>query len=284
MTAAVVCAGLAGAAAVGAAWETLHALDRGAAAGLLRRWLAPLVLAGRAGRAPTTPERARLAVLAALVLLAGGWLVAGALAGILLAVLAPWATAAAARWRRARWAARLAGGAAAVARGIADALAAGHSIRGAIAEAATAAGIPGPAGDELRAAAAALAMGERTEDVLRELARRAGDPAYDTIVAAILLQRHAGGDLAGLLRQTAGALELAARARADARAATAQARFTAWLVAALPLLALAFAELASPGYLLGLVREPIPALLVAGAIGLELLAVVLVRRIAVVPA
>lgn len=284
MTAAVVCAALAGVAAVAAAWEALHALDRAAAAGLLRRWFAPLVLAGRTGRAPTAPERVRLAVLAAFVLLAGGWLVGGVLAGVLLAVLAPWATAAAARWRRARWRARLADGAAAVARAIADALGAGHSIRGAIAEAATADGVPGPAGEELRAAAAALALGERTEDVLRALARRARDPAYDTIVAAILLQRHAGGDLAGLLRQTAGALEQAARARADARSATAQARFTAWLVAGLPLLALVLAELASPGYLLDLVGEPIPAVLVAGAIGLEVLAMVLVRRIAVVPA
>ena len=41
MTAAVVCAGLAGAAAVGAAWEALHALDRGAAASRVRGWLAP---------------------------------------------------------------------------------------------------------------------------------------------------------------------------------------------------------------------------------------------------
>jgi tight adherence protein B len=171
-----------------------------------------------------------------------------------------------------------------VARGLADALAAGHSIRGSVTEAAHAAGIPGPAGGELRSAAAALAVGERTEVVLRDFARRAEDPAYDTIVAAILLQRDAGGDLAGLLRATAGALELSARARADARSATAQARFTAWLVAALPLLALGFAELASPGYLLDLLGEPIPALLVGGALALELLAVVLVRRIAVLPA
>ena len=120
--------------------------------------------------------------------------------------------------------------------------------------------------------------------VLRELARRAGDPAYDTIVAAVLLQRDAGGDLAALLRASAGALEQGARARADARAATAQARFTAWLVAALPLAALGLAELASPGYLLDLLGEPIPALLVGGALALEVLAIVLVRRVAVLPA
>ena len=73
-------------------------------------------------------------------------------------------------------------------------------------------------------------------------------PRWDTIVAAILLQRDAGGDLAGLLRAIAAALEDAARVEADARSATAQARFTAWLVALLPVGAAVLAELADPGY------------------------------------
>lgn len=284
MTPAVLLAAGAAAAGVLAAWEALQSLDAAAVVARARHTLRPIVLAGKSGREPTPPERLRLAILGALSLFAGGWLVAGPVVGLLAAVLAPWGTAAVARWRRARWRARLADGAAAVARALADALAAGHSIRGAISEAAHAAGIPGPAGRELRAAAGALAVGERTEVVLRELARRAADPAYDTIVAAVLLQRDAGGDLAALLRATAGALEQGARARADARAATAQARFTAWLVAALPLAALGLAELASPGYLLDLLGEPIPALLVGAALVLEVVAIVLVRRVAVLPA
>lgn len=284
MSTAVVLAGAAAACGVGAAWEALHAIDPDALGARGRRLVRPLVLAGRTGRTPTPPERLRLAVLGAASLFAAGWLVAGPLAGLLAAVLGPWLTAAVARARKNRWRARLADGAAAVARALADALGAGHSIRGAIGEAAHAARIPGPAGTELRSAAAALAVGERTEVVLQALARRAGDPAFDTIVAAILLQRDAGGDLSALLRSTAGALEASARARADARSATAQARFTAWLVAALPLLALGCAELASPGYLVELVGEPIPALLVGGALALEVLAIVLVRRVAVLPA
>lgn len=284
MSAAVPMAG--GAAVVGllAVWEALHALDPQALGARLRRVVRPLVLAGRTGREPTAPERLRLVVVGALFLLSAGWLVAGLLVGVVAALGAPWLIVLVARRRRARWRARLADGAAAVARALADALAAGHSIRGAIAEVAHSAGIPGPAGGELRRAAHRLAVGERTEPVLRELADRARDPAFDTIVAAILLQRDAGGDLAALLRSTAGALEHGARARADARAATAQARFTARLVAALPLAALGLAELASPGFLLDLVGEPIPALLVGSAVALEILAIVLVRRVAVLPA
>ena len=74
-----------------------------------------------------------------------------------------------------------------------------------------------------------------------------GGPAWDTLVAAILLQRDAGGDLAGLLRDLAASLEAAARVDADARAATAQARFTARLVLWLPAGAAVLAELARPG-------------------------------------
>lgn len=278
MSLAVALAGAAAVAGVTAAWEALHAVDPAALAARGRAAVRPLVLAGRTGREPTPAERLRLALLGVLALAAAGWLVAGPLAALGLAVVAPWATAAAARWHRGRWRARLAEGAGAVARALADALAAGHSIRGAVAEGGA---VPGAAGRELGTAAGALAMGERTEDVLRALARRAADPAYDTIVAAVLLQREAGGDLAALLRSTAGALEQAARARADARAATAQARFTAWLVAGLPVAALGCAELARPGYLLELVEQPIAALLVGAAVVLEVIALVVVRRIAV---
>ena len=126
-------------------------------------------------------------------------------------------------------------------------------------------GVPGAAGAELRAAARALALGARTEDVLERMRARAGAPAWDTIVAAILLQRDAGGDLAGLLRSIAGGLEDAARVEADARSATAQARFTAWLVALLPVGAAVLAELADPGYVVTLLRAPLAPWLLGAA-------------------
>ena len=66
-------------------------------------------------------------------------------------------------------------------------------------------GARGGAGHELRAAARALALGEPTEAVLVRLRARARAHAWDTLVAAILLQRDAGGDLAGLLRELAAA-------------------------------------------------------------------------------
>jgi tight adherence protein B len=116
--------------------------------------------------------------------------------------------------------------------------------------------------------------------VLERLRRRAAAPAWDTLVAGILLQRDAGGDLAGLLRDQAAALEAAERIERDAHAATAQARFTAQLVLLMPAGAALLAEVASPGLLAGLVRHPLSAWLAGIAVVLQLLAVLAVSRLA----
>jgi Flp pilus assembly protein TadB len=221
---AVVLAGLAGALAVAGAWDALAAAEQAALARAVGRWTAPLRAARREGRAPTAPERRRLALVGAGALLAGGWLLAGPLAGAACATAGPAGVGRIVRARRERWRADLAQGAPHAARALADALAGGHAVRGAIAVAAGG-GVPGAAGGELSAAGRALALGARTEDVLEALRRRAAtrvghDRRRDPAAA------RAGGDLAGLLRSIAAGLEEARAVEADARSATAQARFT----------------------------------------------------------
>jgi tight adherence protein B len=273
-------AGLAGVCAVLAAWEAIAAAEQERLVRAAASWLAPALDVLRSGREPTSPERRRLVLVGALSLIAAGWLVAGPLAGLTLGMAAPWLARLTLRVRSARRRDAIANQAPAIARALADALAGGHSVRGALAAAARAGGVPGPAGEELRAADAALELGERTDDVLRELARRAGRGPCDTLVAAVLLQRDAGGDLAGLLRSLATALETRARVVAEARSATAQARFTATLVTGLPIAGLALGELAQPGFVAALVGQPLTAALMAGAVGLQVVALVWVRRIA----
>jgi len=274
--------GVAGA-SPGRLWARLHAT------------LGPLQAAGRTGREPSRAERRRLAVLAVTGLLAGGWLVAGPAVGAGVALGAPYLVTVAVRARRRRWRRVLSDAAPAVARGMADALGGGHSIRGALLAVARAqaegaaggggagpgggGGVAGPAGAELRRACDALALGEPTDAVLERLGRRAQSPAWDVMVAAILLQRDAGGDLAGLLRALASDLEAGRRAESDARTATAQARFTAGLVAALPLCAAVLGELAAPGSAAAVLSQPAGAAMVVAAVFLEGLALLAVARL-----
>ena len=278
MTRAALLAGAAGACAVLGGWEALVALERAKVAAGVARVLAPLRRARKEGREPTAPERRRLALLAAGTLLAGGWILFGPLGGVLLAAAGLPALLGAARARRRRYLAELARGAPLAARALSDALAGGHAIRGAIGQAAR--GLPGAAGAELRATAARLELGEATEVALERLRRRAASPAWDTIVAAILLTREAGGDLARLLRGCAQSLEDATRLEAEARSATAQARFTGLLVMALPAGATGLAELASPGYIASLARAPLTAWLVGCAVLCQLVAFAAIHRLA----
>lgn len=279
MSATALAAGLAGGIGVLGAWEALAGVERLTAPPAAARLLAALRATGREGRAPTAPELRRVAAVGGATLLAAGWLVAGPLAGVAGAAVGPWLARQLVGARRRRWHAELARGAPAAARAMADALAAGHAIRGAVAAAARG-GAGGAAEAELRAAARALELGGRTEAVLEALRERAADPGWDSIVAAMLLTRRAGGDLAGLLRAIAAGQEEAARLEGDARTATAQARFTARLVGVLPAGAAALAELASPGYLRSLLGDPLTGAALAVAVACQGIAFVLIRRIA----
>ena len=275
-TAALLAATAAGAAVLGA-WECLATAEGGRVADRFALALAPLTRARREGRAPSGAERRRLALLAGGSLLAGGWLLAGPFAGAVAALAGPAGVVAVVRARRDRYRVEVRRGASGAARALADAIGAGHSIRGAIAE--TAPAFPGAAGHELRIAARALDLGEPTEAALERLRLRAGCRAWDTLIAAILLQRDAGGDLPALLRDLAAALEAADRLERDARTATAQARFTAWLVVGLPVAAAMLAELAAPGFLAALVAAPIPAALTVCALLLQITGLVAIHRI-----
>jgi len=274
VTPATVLAFASAALAVGAGWDLLSSLDGPAVA----RVLAPLRETGRDGAVPSAGERRRLALLASGCLAAAGWLLSGPLAAALSAASGPLAGLSLVRARQRRHAARVADGAADTARALAAALTAGHSIRTALADAG--ASVPGAAGHELRRAAHALDLGETTDVVLDGLRRRARSPAWDTLVAAIGIQRTAGGDLAGLLRDLATSLDAAARSRRDARTATAQSRMTAWIVVALPAGATVLAELGSPGFVAGLLATPLSAALVVAAITLQAMAALVVRRLA----
>jgi tight adherence protein B len=222
-------------------------------------------------------ERRRLVLAVAGAGLASGWLVGGALIALAAAAVAPAVAVRALRASRERYRRAVDAGAPVIATALADALTGGHSVRGAIAEAAP--GIDGSGGAELRRTAGELALGAGTEEALEAMRARVGSHGIDTIVAACLLQRNAGGDLARLLRDCARALEDHARLEHDARAATAQARFTGLVVVLMPLGGALLAELASPGYLARLSGSLLTAWLGGMALVMQAVAAVLIRRL-----
>lgn len=247
----------------------------------LGRWIAgalePLRRAGHEGYEPTGSERRRLAVLGAVGLLGGAVFLAGPGPAPLAAIAGPSVATWAVTRRRARYRRAVERGIPEVATALADALAGGRSVRGALS--AASASLEGPPAVELARVRADLDLGASTADSLAALGRRLRSPRVDALVAALLSQQLGGGDLAALLRRHGVAAAERDRVAADARAATAQARFTGLLVVSMPAGAALFAELIEPGFLARLVADRAAAVLLALAALLQLAGFAAIRRL-----
>ncbi len=243
----------------------------------LRLALEPLRRAGREGYTPSSAERRRLAALATAGAVVGGWFVAGPVLALPLAVAGPAAAGWAISSRRRRYRVAVERSLPEVATAIADSLSAGRSLRASLP--AAAASLDGPPAAELTRLGAELDLGAATAGAIGAWRRRMRSHRVDAFAAALLSQRLAGGDLAGLLRRFAAGAAERDRVAEDARSATAQARFTGLLVVAMPSGGALFAELIQPGFLTKLLGTPTAAVLLALAAALQVAGFVAIKRL-----
>jgi Flp pilus assembly protein TadB len=247
-----------------------------AAALWLQLALEPLRRAGREGYAPSTLERRRLAALGAAAAICGGWLLAGPTVALPLSVAGPALMAWAISSRRRRYRDAVERALPEVATAVADSLSAGRSLRASLPAAASY--LDGPPAAELARLGAELDLGAPTVDAVGAWRRRMRSERVDAFAAALLSQRLAGGDLAGLLRRFAAGAAERDRVAEDARSATAQARFTGLLVVAMPTGGALFAELLQPGFIAKLLGSPASAVMLALAAALQLLGFIAIKR------
>ena len=274
MTAAVAIGALAGGLLALAAREAVIASP--AAARWLRLALEPLRRAAEEGYAPSTTERRRLAALATAAAILGGWFLGGVALALPLSIAAPAAMGWAIGARRRRYRRAVERSLPEVATAIADSLSAGRSLRASLP--AAVASLDGPPAIELSRLAAELDLGAPTVAAVQGWRRRMRSERIDAFAAALLSQRLAGGDLAGLLRRFAAGAAERERVAEDARSATAQARFTGLLVVAMPTGGALFAELLQPGFLATLLASPPAAVLLALAAALQVAGFFAIRR------
>lgn len=258
----------------------LAAREAAVASPAVARWLRlalePLRRAAEEGYAPSSVERRRLAGLATAAAILAGWFLGGFALALPLAVGGPAAMGWAIRARRRRYRRAVERSLPEVATAIADSLSAGRSLRASLP--AAVASLDGPPAIELSRLAAELDLGAPTTAVVGAWRRRMRSGRIDAFAAALLSQRLAGGDLAGLLRRFAAGAAERERVAEDARSATAQARFTGLLVVAMPTGGALFAELLQPGFLATLLASPPAAVLLALAAALQVAGFFAIRR------
>ncbi|MFN8113357.1 MAG: type II secretion system F family protein [Solirubrobacterales bacterium] len=269
----------------------LAAAGGGLVAVALREWIAVLpsisrqlesgfsvlTLAGRENRVPTEAERRRLGLIAGGALAVLAVVVTGSLPLAGIAAAGPAAAGWAVARRRRNYRLAVECDIAVIAGAIADAVAAGGSLR--VALPAVASGLRGPSAVEFARVCSDLDVGVAPHRALAGLSERIGSDRVGALVTAILSQQRAGGDLAGLLRRHGAAAAQRERAEREARSATAQARMTGGLVVAMPVVMALLVELISPGFAAGLLAEPAAAVLLAVAGALQVAGFLAIRKL-----
>lgn len=168
---------------------------------------------------------------------------------VVAAIAAPWLRTRFVKWRRSRTAARIDEGCTELALALSSALAAGNSVRGALLVAGPA--LEGPMRDEVDKLAVDLTLGMSVEDSMAAMRDRTRSPRVEALAGALALHRGSGGDLVMLMRELASAFRGRDRALRDARSASVQARYTAGVVAVIPVAAGGLCELIAPGSIVG---------------------------------
>lgn len=159
--------------------------------------------------------------------------------------------------------------------GLAAALRAGASLGNAIDDLEP----PPPLLDAVEAMRTATALGATRGEALDVFARHAATDRAGVIAAAISLGVESGGDLPRMLEVLAQASRDRARIAREARVASTQARMSAWVVAALPLVFLFLTGAASREQMHLLLRTPVGwALLSAGGL-LEVAGLLWMRKL-----
>jgi tight adherence protein B len=159
---------------------------------------------------------------------------------------------------------------------MADALRSGLNLGQAVDLAATDAGPP--LGAELRRASRETTVGTPLDRALGAFAQRCAVPGADVLAVASAIASRTGADLAPILDGIVAAARDRDRLRREMRAATAQGRLTAMVVAALPFAFLLVLGAGARGETHVLLHEPIGWVLLGVGGGLQAAGFLWIRR------
>jgi tight adherence protein B len=141
-----------------------------------------------------------------------------------------------------------------------------------------------PLSTELRRTLHDINVGSSTEDALLAFSERANSYDLDIVITAILIQRSVGGNLAEILDTVAHTMRERARIRGHVKTVTSQQRITGYILGILPLAVMGLLFLVARDYMTPLFTTLGGQVLLVGAGVMELLGILLIKRILAIEA
>jgi tight adherence protein B len=136
-----------------------------------------------------------------------------------------------------------------------------------------------PLAEEFRAAFDEVNFGIAMQDALMNLATRVPSTDLRYFVIAVLIQRETGGNLAELLDGISRIIRERMKLLGQVRVLSAEGKLSAWILSLLPFAAAAMIQLTNPKFLQLLYTDPGGQKMIAGAVGLMLVGVLVMRNI-----
>jgi len=140
--------------------------------------------------------------------------------------------------------------------------------------------VPAPLGNELQRTVRDLQLGADAEEVFAAMAERIGSPDVDILVTAIIIQRTTGGNLSEILLTVCNTMRERAQLREEVETLTATERLTGNMMAALPVLVAVAFMFTQPTMGKLLLETTIGQAAIVAAVLLELVGIVVIRKLA----
>lgn len=136
-----------------------------------------------------------------------------------------------------------------------------------------------PMGREVQLVVNEVNLGNTLESALDNMQRRVVSPDFELVVTAVLIQRQVGGDLASILDTISETIAERVRMRREVMALTAQGRASAMVVGLVPIALAGALSIFNPNYLKPLIETDMGHMFIIAAVVLELIGVLIIRRI-----
>lgn len=122
-------------------------------------------------------------------------------------------------------------------------------------------------------------LGQSLDIVLQKLSQRVPSMDVQFLVSAVLLQKRTGGNLAELLDKLAHLIRERFKLRARIRAVSAQGVMSGRILSAVPLAVAALMFTVNPQYALFFIHDPLGRKMLIGALGLQFIGYLVIRKI-----
>ena len=136
-----------------------------------------------------------------------------------------------------------------------------------------------PMSTEFERVSTDIAMGVSLEDALQQMNHRIGSQDFDLVVTAVLIQREIGGNLAQILDTISFTINDRVRMKREIKALTAQGKFSAWVLMALPFAVGAFCWIFNNDQMQLFITEDIGRIAITIAIVMALIGFVMIQKI-----